>query len=85
MNLISSFRRGRVIAMGLALLALLALVVLPGALEAQAAGSGPTQMRHFRHVFAAYAIAWVLLFGWAVSIARRIARVEKKLDDRPGA
>jgi CcmD family protein len=40
----------------------------------------PRQMRHFWHVFAAYAAAWVLIFGWAVSIARRIRRVEEKLE-----
>jgi CcmD family protein len=38
------------------------------------------QMRHFWHVFAAYAIAWALIFGWAVSIVRRIRSVEARLE-----
>jgi len=38
------------------------------------------QMRHFWHVFAAYAIAWILLFGWLVSILKRIKRVEERLN-----
>lgn len=37
--------------------------------------------RPYWHVFAAYAVAWVLVFGWVVSIARRLARIEKRLED----
>lgn len=37
------------------------------------------QMRHFWHVFAAYAVAWGLIFGWAVAILRRIRSVEARL------
>lgn len=37
------------------------------------------QMRDFWHVFAAYAIAWTLIFGWLVSILGRIKKVEKQL------
>jgi len=59
----------------------LALVlVVPEVLHAQAAGAAPgRQMRHFWHVFIAYGIAWALVFGWGVAIARRIARVEERL------
>lgn len=60
----------------------LLLLVDASSLVAQApspAAASP-QMRHFWHVFAAYAIAWVLVFGWAVAIARRIRRVERMLD-----
>jgi len=32
--------------------------------------------RSYWHVFAAYAIGWILIFGWVVSIARRLATVE---------
>lgn len=32
--------------------------------------------RPYWHVFAAYAIGWILIFGWVVSIARRLATVE---------
>ncbi|TVP58863.1 MAG: CcmD family protein [Gemmatimonadales bacterium] len=60
------------------------LLLMPEALAAQGAGTAQArQMRHFWHVFAAYAIAWLLLFGWAVSIARRIRKVEEKLDRDP--
>jgi len=52
-------------------------LLLPWELVAQ--GSAPTQMRHFWHVFVAYAIAWVLLFGWVVSILKRLKRVEDRL------
>ncbi len=61
------------------LLAVIALSLAPGLLEAQAP-AGARQMRHFWHVFAAFGIAWILVFGWAVSIARRLARVEEKLN-----
>lgn len=37
--------------------------------------------RPYWHVFLAYVIAWALVFGWVVSIARRLARIEKRLDD----
>ncbi len=37
------------------------------------------QMRHFRHVFVAYGIAWLLLFGWVVAIFRRLGRVQERL------
>ncbi len=36
-------------------------------------------LRGYTHMFIAYAIAWILIFGWVVSIARRLARVEKAL------
>lgn len=63
----------------LPMVALGLLLVLPELLQAQPAGQPGRQMRHFWHVFVAYAVAWALLFGWAVSIARRISRVEDRL------
>ena len=74
--------RGRGGLFGVVILVAFVLVLVPEALVAQA-GAEARQMRHFWHVFAAYAIAWLLLFGWAVSIARRIRRVEEKLDRDP--
>lgn len=38
------------------------------------------EMRHFWHVFIAYALAWVILFGWVLSILKRLRRVEERLD-----
>lgn len=69
----------------LAALAPAALVLLaPELVEAQAQGAAQPpdaarQMRHFWHVFAAYAVAWILVFGWAVSISRRLGRIEERL------
>ncbi|MEZ4417899.1 MAG: CcmD family protein [Gemmatimonadota bacterium] len=36
-------------------------------------------LRPYWHVFAAYAIAWVLVFGWIVSIARRLGKLERDI------
>jgi CcmD family protein len=38
-------------------------------------------MQQFWHVFIAYAVAWGLVFGWAVAIFRRMGRVEARLRD----
>lgn len=38
-------------------------------------------LRPYWHVFAAYAIAIVLIGGWAVSISRRLRDVEERLTD----
>ncbi len=65
----------------LILLAILALasLAIPDGLLAQAPQQGPREMRHFWHVFIAYAAAWILLLGWVASIVRRLRRVEEKL------
>ncbi len=55
----------------------LLLVLPPGELLAQA--GGPPSFRPFWHVFVAYAIAWLLVLGWLISIARRLGRVEERL------
>lgn len=72
----------RQLAFALAVVAVvLAETLLPQALAGQVSPAATSpQMRHFWHVFAAYAIAWVLLFGWIVSVARRLAKVEKRID-----
>ena len=36
-------------------------------------------LRAYWHVFTAYAIAIVMVLGWGVSIARRLARIEAQL------
>ena len=38
-------------------------------------------LRGYTHMFIAYFIAWCLILGWAVSIARRLGKVEKALVD----
>ncbi len=47
--------------------------------QAASTGQGARSMRHFWHVFVAYAVAWLLLMGWLLAIVRRIARVERRL------
>jgi CcmD family protein len=42
----------------------------------------PRTLRDYTHVFAAFAIAWLLLFGYVVSLGRRWARVEQELAAR---
>ena len=35
--------------------------------------------RPYWHVFSAYAILWLLVLGWVISIVRRLRRVEERL------
>lgn len=42
---------------------------------------GAQNLRPYHFLFIAYALAWLLVFGWVVSVARRLARVEKRLED----
>ena len=62
-------------------LLLVLAAVLPESIAAQEGGfASQTLGRGYTHVFIAYAIAWVLVLGWALSIARRLAAVERELD-----
>lgn len=68
--------------LGLALALALAWLGLPDTLTAQAEAMGRQQLgRPYWHVFLAYAIGWALILGWIVSIARRLGRVERRLQD----
>lgn len=40
----------------------------------------PRTLRAHWHVFTAFAVAWVLLFGYAIALGRRFARIERMLD-----
>jgi CcmD family protein len=64
----------------LVLLALL-LPVLAGAgpVQSDATTLGAQNLRPYWHVFVAYTIAWLLVFGWLFSVARRLTRIERKL------
>ena len=35
--------------------------------------------RAYWHVFTAYAVVWLLVLGWVISIVRRLRRVEERL------
>lgn len=60
---------------------LLAPYASPLTLLAQEAGALGRQTlgRPYWHVFIAYAIAWVLVFGWLIAIGRRLRSVEERL------
>ena len=65
------------------LAAVLGLSLAPGSVLAQAEALGRQQLgRPYFFVFLAYAIGWALILGWVVSIARRLGRVESRLQDR---
>jgi CcmD family protein len=61
------------------------LLVLPETLGAeglpQGGGLETQSLRGYTHMFIAYAIAWLLIVGWVVAIARRLGRIEKALND----
>ena len=42
---------------------------------------GRQSLRPYWHVFIAYALAVVLIFGWVVSIAKRLGALERRLQD----
>ena len=73
----------------IALLALAALLATPAAAPAVDAGAQtstlprytpPRTLRAYTHVFVAFAVAWVLLFGYVVFIARKFRRVEEQVE-----
>ncbi len=54
---------------------------LPAAAQAlPGADVGAQNLRAYHFLFLAYALVWILVFGWVVSIARRLKRLEKQLD-----
>ena len=64
-------------------LILLITLVGAGALAAQLPGEGLAgqNLRPYQHVFIAYAVAWLLIFGWLVWVGRRLAKVERSLEE----
>lgn len=44
-------------------------------------GLAGQSMQPYRFVFIAYAIAWILLLGWIVSVSRRLSRLSQRLED----
>jgi CcmD family protein len=45
----------------------------------------PRTLRAYWHVFAAFTIAWLLLFGYAISLGRRFRNLEREVDSLRGA
>lgn len=65
---------------GLAVLVFV-IAMLPSDLVAQGTELGRQRLgRSYWHFFAAYLIVWALVFGWVVSIARRLRSVEDRLN-----
>jgi len=65
----------------LLLLGAILFAVGPDALLAQNQDLGAQRLgRPYLFVFIAYAVGWVLIFGWVVSIARKLRAVERKMD-----
>ena len=64
-------------------LPLLALLIVATELVGQETASrmATQSLKPYWHVFIAYAIAIVMVFGWVVSIARRLARIEAQLGE----
>ena len=62
---------------------LLVLVQAPLLAQEGMPGGGVTgqNLRAYRFVFIAYALAWILVFGWVVSVGRRLAKVERRLGE----
>ena len=59
------------------------LLALPETGLAQGMGDAiaSQNLRGYTHMFIAYAIAWLVVVGWVISIARRLGRIEKELKE----
>ncbi|MGD2121935.1 MAG: CcmD family protein [Gemmatimonadota bacterium] len=67
-------------------LVFLFLGAIPSLLQAQsglpdAEAIAGQNLRGYTHMFIAYFIAWALILGWVISIARRLGRMEKALKE----
>ena len=76
-------RSALVWSLGAPLLLAMLLPVLAAAAPVQTDAStlASQNLRPYWHVFVAYTIAWLLVFGWLFSVARRLTRIERKLGD----
>lgn len=45
-------------------------------------GGPPRTLRAYWHVYAAFTIAWLLVFGYAISLGRRFGRLEREVNAR---
>jgi CcmD family protein len=51
-----------------------------GVLPGEQAPAPPRTLRAYWHVFIAFALAWLFLFGYAVSLGRRFRKLEQDVD-----
>ncbi len=72
----------RLLRLGLLGLVALAVAVPTAAQEAAmpVTGLSGQSLRPYQFVFLAYALAWLLVLGWVVAVARRLARLERRLE-----
>ena len=56
----------------------------PSALPGEQAPAPPRTLRAYWHVFIAFALAWLFLFGYALSLGRRFRRLENEIDSLRG-
>jgi len=61
------------------MLGILLLQASPVWAQAGSALGQQTLGRAYWHVFVAYAVVWLLVLGWVISIVRRLRRVEGRL------
>lgn len=69
---------------GLLVVLLVSAVALPAAAQQGAmpgAGLSGQSLRPYQFVFIAYALAWLLVLGWVIAVARRLARLDRRLGD----
>ena len=73
----------RLLCPGLLTLPMLAVAHAPALAQSAAlpgTGLSGQSLRPYGFVFLAYALAWLLVLGWVVTIARRMARLGKRLE-----
>jgi len=70
--------RGLVLALLLVMAAAVPLVAQEAALPGSRAAE--QSLRPYAFVFIAYTLVWVFVLGWIVAVARRLARLERRLE-----
>lgn len=72
----------RTLRSGATALLLLVLVTLPLAAQSMpGAGVASQNLRAYRFVFIAYALAWIFVLGWVLAVARKLSRLTRRLGD----
>lgn len=56
----------------------------PGSSGLPQRAAAPRTLRDYTHVFVAFALAWLLLFGYALSLGRKFARIEREMESLRG-
>lgn len=78
------FPTQRLLRAGLRILAWTAVSALPAVAQGAvmpASGLAGQSLRPYQFVFLAYALAWLLVLGWVIAVARRLARLDRRLGE----